>query len=183
MNDQEIIQLYRSGKEEQAFNEIVRSYSERLYWLVRDLVLSHEDTNDLLQDIFIKIWAALPSFRGEAQLFTWLYRIATNETINYLNKKKVRAALSFTRIDDEVERVVQSDPYFNGDEIQRELVKAIATLPPKQRAVFTMRYYQEMKYEQMAEILGSSVSSLKASYHFAYEKVKSIIEKKLSKDF
>ena len=172
MTDQEIIALWEAGQQERAFNEIVRNYSERLYWHVRRFVCSHEDTDDLLQEIFSKIWAALPSFRGEAQLFTWLYRIATNETLNYLRKQKVRASLRFQSLDAEMERRIDEDPYFNGTEAQRLLTKAIARLPEKQRIVFSLRYYEEMKYEDIAAITGTSVGALKASYHIAYEKLK-----------
>ena len=172
MTDKEIIKLYKSGQKDRAFKEIVDSYSERLYWHVRRFVCSHEDTDDLLQEIFIKIWAALPSFRGEAQLFTWLYRIATNETLNYLRKQKVRASLRFQSLDAEMERRIDEDPYFNGTEAQRLLTKAIARLPEKQRIVFSLRYYEEMKYEDIAAITGTSVGALKASYHIAYEKLK-----------
>jgi RNA polymerase sigma-70 factor (ECF subfamily) len=135
-------------------------------------VCSHEDTDDLLQEIFIKIWAALPSFRGEAQLFTWLYRIATNETLNFLRKQKVRASLRFQSLDAELERRIDEDPYFNGSEAQRLLSKAIAKLPEKQRIVFSLRYYEDMSYENISEITGTSVGALKASYHIAYEKLK-----------
>lgn len=129
MSDEEIIRLWQEGFDEKAFNAIVESYSERLYWHVRRLVGSHEDTDDLLQEIFIKIWAALPSFRGESQLFTWIYRIATNISLNYLRKQKVRAMLSFTPIDAAVERKLDDDPYFNGDEVQKVLsVEKVAKL-------------------------------------------------------
>lgn len=172
MNDQQIIALWESGQRERAFNEIVRNYSERLYWHVRRFVCSHEDADDLVQEIFIKIWGALPSFRGDAQLFTWLYRIATNETLNFLRKQKVRASLRFQSLDDELERKIDEDPYFNGTEAQRLLSKAILKLPDKQRVVFSLRYYEDMKYEDIAEITGTSVGALKASYHIAYEKLK-----------
>ena len=172
MTDQEIIALWKAGQQEQAFNGIVKTYSERLYWHVRRFVCSHEDTDDLLQEIFIKIWAALPSFRGEAQLFTWLYRIATNETLNYLRKQKVRASLRFSSLDAEMERRIDEDPYFNGTEAERLLTKAIAKLPEKQRIVFSLRYYEDMKYEEIAAITDTSVGALKASYHIAYEKLK-----------
>ncbi len=172
MNDQQIIALWESGQRERAFNEIVRNYSERLYWHVRRFVCSHEDADDLVQEIFIKIWGALPTFRGDAQLFTWLYRIATNETLNFLRKQKVRASLRFQSLDDELERKIDEDPYFNGTEAQRLLSKAILKLPDKQRVVFSLRYYEDMKYEDIAEITGTSVGALKASYHIAYEKLK-----------
>lgn len=171
MTDQEILELYRDGNCEGAFNEIIKSYSERLFWHVRSLVCSHEDADDLIQEIYIKVWNALPTFRGDAGLFTWLYRIATNETLNFLHKQKLRAALSFESLSDKLADKVGADPYFNGNEIERALGKAIQKLPEKQRLVFLMRYYDDMKYEDISEILGTSVGALKASYHIAYEKI------------
>ena len=157
---------------ERLFNEIVKDYSERVYWHVRRFVNNHEDADDLVQEIFLKIWTALPSFRGEAQLFTWVYRIATNETLNWLRREKVRAALRFASIDSEMERRIDEDPFFDGDAAQRALSKAVARLPEKQRQVFILRYYDEMPYEQMSEVLDTSVGALKASYHIAQEKVR-----------
>lgn len=180
MTDREIIDLYRNGGQQQAFNEIVKAYSERLYWHVRSVVGSHDDTDDLLQDIFIKIWAALPSFRGEAQLFTWVWRIATNEALNFLKKKGRAQVSSLEEMSDYASRIPDEDARLDGDEAQRLLSVAVSMLPPVQRAVFSMRYYDEMKYEEISEVMGSSVSSLKASYHFAYEKVKAFLLKKIS---
>ena len=157
---------------EQVFNQIVREYSERLFWHVRRMVGSHEDADDLLQDIFLKIWTALPSFRGEAQLYTWVWRIATNETLNYLRKERVRAALRMQSVDAEMERRIEADPFFNGTEAQRELMKAVSRLPEKQRQVFIMRWWDELSYEEIAAITGTSVGALKASYHIAQEKLK-----------
>ena len=171
MQDGHIINLCHKGEYELAFNSIVDSYSERLYWHVRRFLCSHEDTNDLLQDIFIKIWAALPSFRGDAQLFTWIYRIATNEVLNHLRKEKFKALISFDSESSALERKIDEDPHFNGDAIQRELHKAIQRLPQKQRVVFNLRYFEEMKYEDISEILGTSVGALKASYHHATKKI------------
>ena len=162
---------------ERLFNEIVRDYSERVYWHVRRFVNNHEDADDLVQEIFLKIWTALPSFRGDAQLFTWVYRIATNETLNWLRREKVRSALRFTSIDAEMERRIDSDPFFDGDAADRALSKAVAKLPEKQRQVFILRYYDEMPYEQMSEVLDTSVVALKASYHIAQEKVRSALGK------
>lgn len=179
MRDEEILGLYRAGERERAFGELVKSYSERLYWHVRGLVGNHEDADDLLQDIFVKVWNSLEGFRGESQLFTWLFRIATNETLNFLRKHSLRATLGL----DEVERVKDDDVYFSGNELQRLLSVAVSKLPPRQRAVFHMRYFEEMPYEQMAGILGVSVSSLKASYHFAYEKVKDYLLKNYPEAF
>ena len=156
---------------EQVFNQIVKNYSERLYWHVRRMVGTHEDADDLLQDIFLKIWTALPSFRGEAQLYTWVWRIATNETLNWLRREKVRAALRFQSIDAELERRILADPYFNGTDAQRELFKALARLPEKQRQVFVMRWWDELSYDEISAITGTSVGALKASYHIAQEKL------------
>lgn len=157
---------------ESIFNRIVKEYRERLYWHVRRMVGSHEDADDLLQEIFLKIWTALPSFRGEAQLYTWVWRIATNETLNYLRRQKVRAALRFTSADEMVARKIEGDPYFNGTAAQRELWKAVARLPEKQRQVFVMRWWDELGYEDISAITGTSVGALKASYHIAQEKIK-----------
>ena len=177
MTDNEIMDLYKAGQQERAFKEIVDSYSERLYWHVRRFLCSHEDTDDLLQEIFLKIWTALPSFRGESQLFTWLYRIATNEALNFLNKQKVRSALQFESLSSKLEEKIDEDPWFNGDVMQRMLMKAIQRLPEKQRLVFVMRWFEELPYEEISEILGTSIGALKASYHFATEKLKSFLEK------
>ena len=162
---------------ERLFNEIVKDYSERVYWHVRRFVNNHEDADDLVQEIFLKIWTALPSFRGDAQLFTWVYRIATNETLNWLRREKVRSALRFTTIDAEMERRIDSDPFFDGDAADRALSKAVAKLPEKQRQVFVMRYYDELPYEEMSAVLGTSVGALKASYHIAQEKVRTALGK------
>lgn len=179
MTDEEIIGLYRNGQDERAFKEIVAAYSERLYWHVRRFVCSHEDTDDLLQEIFIKIWSAIPSFRGDSRLFTWIYRIATNETLNWLHKQKVRAILKFESIDTELADKIDDDPYFNGDEAQRLLFKAIAGLPQKQKSVFCLRYFDDLPYEDISEILGTSVGALKASYHFASEKIRAELQNQI----
>ncbi|MBO5497979.1 MAG: sigma-70 family RNA polymerase sigma factor [Bacteroidales bacterium] len=163
--------------QEEAFRGIVDAYTERLYWHVRRFLCSHEDTNDLLQDIFIKIWSALPSFRGEARLYTWIYRIATNEVLNYLRRQKFKALLSLDSVSASLERKIDEDAGFNGDELQRELHKAIRRLPEKQRIVFSLRYFDEMKYEDISEITGTSVGALKASYHHAYSKIKNELQR------
>lgn len=176
MHDEHIINLCHKGEYELAFNGIVQAYSERLYWHVRRIICSHEETDDLMQDIFIKIWSALPSFRGDSQLYTWLYRIATNETLNRLKKLQREYALSLEAAGNILAARIDEDPYFNGDALQRELHKAIQKLPDKQRLVFTMRYFDEMKYEDIAEITDTSVGALKASYHHAYNKIKEALE-------
>ena len=160
---------------EETFKQIVSEYSEQLYWHVRGIVDDHDDTDDLLQDIFMKIWRALPGFRGESGLFTWVWRIATNEALNWLRREKVRAALRFSSADDEMVRRISGDPYFNGTDAQRELAKAVARLPEKQRQVFIMRWWDELPYEDIADITGTSVGALKASYHIAQEKVKQFL--------
>ena len=157
---------------ESFFNGLVRQYSEPLYWHVRSMVGSHEDADDLLQEIYIKVWKALPGFRGDSDPFTWLWRIATNETISHLRKARVRAALSFSRLDAEAERISDPDPVMDGDKALRALRKAVLSLPDKQRMVFAMRYWQDLSYEQISEITGTGVGALKASYHIAYEKIK-----------
>ena len=177
MTDNDIIRLYSEGRHEEAFNGIVHAYTERLYWHVRRFLCDHEDTNDLLQDIFIKIWTALSTFRGDAKLYTWIYRIATNEVLNHLRKKKFKALITLDPSSAMMEKMVDDDMHFNGNQLQRELHKAIQRLPEKQRVVFNLRYFDEMKYEDIAEITGTSVGALKASYHHAYNKVKDDIQK------
>ena len=176
MTDKEIIDLYLNGKQESAFNQIVDTYTKRLYWHIRRFLCSHEDANDLLQDIFIKVWAALPSFRRDAQLYTWIYRIATNEVLNHLRRQKIRAMISLDSATGILAKKIDEDPYFNGDKMQRELHKAMLKLPEKQRIVFSLRYFDEMKYEDMSQITGTSVGALKATYHFAYNKIKKELE-------
>ena len=177
MTDREIVRLYNSGRGEEAFKGIVETYSERLYWHVRRFLCSHEDTNDLLQDIYIKVWTAMPSFRGDSQLFTWLWRIATNEVLNYLRKQKFKALVSLDSSAEILRKKIDEDPHFDGNELQRELYKAIQKLPEKQRVVFNMRYFDGLKYEQISEITDTSVGALKASYHHAYNKIKEELNK------
>lgn len=173
--DKDIIDLYESGRRQEAFNCIVKEYSERLYWHVRALVCSHSDADDVLQEVFIKIWTSLPSFRGESKLYTWLWRIATNESLNFIRRRKIRAALSFGAFD-EADALFADGAFFDGDKTQRLLMQAIAKLPVKQRAVFNMRYFENMSYEEMAEVTGTSEGALKASYHFACEKIKKSVD-------
>jgi RNA polymerase sigma factor (sigma-70 family) len=177
VDDKEILSIYHEGgREEYAFNLIVRKYSERLYWHIRKLVSDHEEANDLLQNTLVKVWRFLPDFREESQLFTWLYRIATNETLSFLKKERLKYTFSLTDYESVLAEKLEADPYFNGDNIQRELYKSIGKLPPKQRVVFNMRYFEEMKYEDIAEVLGGSVGSLKASYHHAFTKIQKSLE-------
>ncbi len=155
------------------FSEMVKAYSEPLYWHIRRMVLSHDDANDLLQNVFIKAWTGLDGFLGNAKVLTWLYRIATNETITFLNRNSNLGSM------DEAEKVVsqlEADEYFDGDDLQARLQAAVQTLPPKQRMIFNMKYFEEMKYEDISNILGTSVGALKASYHLAVKKVSSFFD-------
>ncbi len=176
-DDREIMSIYRSGDREGAFREIIRNYRERLYWHIRRFTCSHEDTDDLLQETFVKIWTGLPDFREDSRLFTWIYRIATNETLNFLRRQRTHGLSGSEPLENILYRKVDDDPYFNGDMLQRELHKAIHKLPPRQKAVFNMRYFEDMGYNDMAEILGVSAGALKASYHHAYIKIKEELEK------
>ncbi|MCF0178463.1 MAG: RNA polymerase sigma factor [Bacteroidales bacterium] len=179
MEDKMILDLFNNGEENQAFNLLVRTYGERLYWHLRHLVLNHDDADDLLQNTYMKAWGALSTFREESGLFTWLYRIATNEAITFLKKQRLRSFISFSSTDKQVERKLQGDPLFNGDKVQLALHKAISTLPPKQKAIFCIRYFNEMKYEEIAKLLDTSEGALKASYHHAYNKVVSYLKEEL----
>lgn len=176
MDDKDLLCLYKEGKRETAFNLIVKKYGERLYWHIRKMVICHEDADDLAQNTFVKAWHALPEFREESRLYTWLYRIATNEVLTFLKRKKLRNFISLTEVSRQLENSLESDSFFNGDEVQKALHKAILKLPEKQRLVFNMRYFEEMKYEEMSEILGTSVGALKASYHHAHQKVQDAME-------
>ncbi len=176
-SDKEIVSMLRAEKKEQAFNALVQEYKERLYWHIRRFTCSHEDADDLLQETFIKIWGALDSFKGASYLFTWVYKIATNEALNFLRKKKVRSILQMESLDNVLWKKIDEDPYFNGNEVQRQLHKAIQKLPEKQRLVFNLRYFDELSYNEISEILNTSPGSLKASYHHAYVKIKDELEK------
>ena len=175
-NEEEIIsQLQEPQLQREAFGKVVRHYSEQLYWQIRRMVLSHDDTNDLLQNTFIKAWSNLEYFRGEARLSTWLYRIALNESLNFLNKQRAINQLSLDEAESAALNKLESDPYFDGDQTQLLFEKAIQTLPEKQRIVFNLKYFQEMKYEDMSDILGTSVGALKASYHHAVKKIEEFV--------
>ena len=157
-----------------AFEELVRKYSAQLYQQIRRIVQYHDDADDVLQNTFLKAWTALDNFRGDAQVTTWLYRIAMNESITFLQKQRNNVSL-----DDEeglAARSLEGDPYFDGDEIELQLQTAIAQLPEKQRVVFNLRYYDEMPYEEMSKVLDTSVGALKASYHFAVQKLQKYLD-------
>ena len=154
-----------------AFNLLVKQYQKRLYWHVRRILLEHDDANDVIQNVFIKVWNNLANFRGDSQLFTWLYRIATNEAITFLKQKKRRAFVSFSDLEYEMASGLDNDVLFNGDQIQKKLQEAILKLPTQQRLVFNMKYFDGMKYEEIGKILDLSIGGLKATYHHAVKKI------------
>lgn len=168
--------LRQPHKRAAAFTRLVREYQERLYWHIRKMVLSHEDANDVLQNTFMKAWKGLDGFRGDSQVSTWLYRIATNETLTFLTSKRMRNQNSMEDLEDILLQNLQADSYFNGNEIQLRLQKAILTLPEKQRLVFNMKYFEDITYDEMEAILGTTAGALKASYHHAVKKIEKFFE-------
>jgi RNA polymerase sigma-70 factor (ECF subfamily) len=176
-DDRDIIEGVKTqGKEEIAFNQLVLKYQERLYWHIRKIVIDHDDADDVLQNTMIKVWRSLASFRSESGLYTWLYRIATNEALSFLKQKKKKAFAPWVDVEEQMSENLEADPWFNGDEIQLKLQQAILKLPDKQRIVFNMKYFDQVKYEKMSEILGTSVGALKASYHHAVKKIESMLQ-------
>jgi len=168
--------LKEDSKKDIAFEKLVKTYQERLYHHIRKMVISHEDTDDILQNTFIKVWKSIGNFRGDSSLYTWLYRIATNETITFLNSKKKKNFLPVNDINDYLMDNLVTDPWFDGDAIQMKLQEAIIKLPEKQRIVFNMKYFDEMKYDDMSKILNTSVGALKASYHHAVKKIEQYLK-------
>lgn len=171
-----IEQLQNPATVRQAFARVVAQYSKPLYWQIRKMVLSHDDANDLLQNTFLKAWGSIEYFRGDAKLSTWLYRIAVNETLTFLAREREQRNHKADDADNFLILNIESDPYFDGDRAQRILQEAIVQLPEKQRLVFNMRYFDEMKYEDMSEIMGTSVGALKASYHHAAKKIEEYLQ-------
>jgi len=175
-DDQILALLEKETSYEQGFKALMSAYQERLYWHVRRMVDNHEDANDVIQNVFIKVFRNIKKFKGDSKLYTWLYRIATNESITFLNKRKKKATNS---LDDELSTVAHqltADSYFDPDEAQRHLKAAIAILPEKQKAVFNLRYYEEMPYAEMAKVLDTTVGALKASYHHGLKKVETYLK-------
>lgn len=175
--DAELIDQFRDPlQRDRAFRMILARYQEKLYWHIRRMVLVHEDTDDVLQNTFIKIWKGLPGFRETSGLFTWMYRIATNEAITFLKIRQRERAMIADDQDDMIKGRLKSDPFFDGDDLFEKLQVAIGNLPPKQKMVFRMKYFDEMTYEEMAAMLGTSVGALKASYFHAVRKIQSAFE-------
>jgi RNA polymerase sigma-70 factor (ECF subfamily) len=158
-------------KRDEAFRILVDSYKRRLYWHIRSIVLTHEDADDVLQEVFVRIFRNIGKFKGESALYTWMYRIATNESLSFLKSKANRMKTSLETLQQELVLGLRSDPYFDGDELELRLQEAIVSLPEKQQQIFRMKYLQEMKYEAISEVLGTSVGALKASYHHARKKI------------
>ncbi|HAR74288.1 MAG TPA: RNA polymerase subunit sigma-70 [Flavobacteriaceae bacterium] len=174
--DQKILNHILNKDWEQAFKLLVKDYHQRVYWQIRRMVLIHEDADDIAQNVFIKIYQNLNSFKNESKLSTWIFRITYNETINFIHKNAKEQNVSFEDYSMNIADDLSTDEYYTGDEIELKLQKAIASLPEKQRVVFMMKYYDEMKYEQISEISGTSVGALKASYHHAVAKIKEFLE-------
>ncbi|MFM2284615.1 MAG: hypothetical protein RLZZ543_112 [Bacteroidota bacterium] len=178
LSDREILDLFaKTATRNHAFNLLVRQYQQRLYWHIRKMVLDHDDADDLLQNVFIKAFNALDNFREDSKIYTWLYRIATNECITFLNNKKKRFMVPMVDVEHQLSQNLETDTYFSGDRIQMKLQQAILTLPDKQRLVFNLKYFEEMKYEEMSEILGTSVGALKASFHHAVKKIEEFMKR------
>ena len=171
-----ITQLINAKSKDKAFRELISLYKERLYWHIRKIVISHDDTDDVLQNTFIKVHKNIDKFNQESKLFSWMYRIATNEAITFINKRAKERKVDISELHDQLAATLESDVYFNGDEIQRILQNAIATLPQKQQLVFNMKYFDELKYTDISEILETSVGALKASYHHAVKKIERYIK-------
>lgn len=172
MEDQEILEKFRQAESKNyAFNLLVRKYQQRIYNHIRKMVIDHDDADDLTQETFVKIWQNLDKFKEEAKLFTWIYRIATNECLNFLRKKRNKFFLPIADISKDLLRKLETTDYISGDEIAIKLQKVLLSLPEKQRLVFNMKYFDELKYEEISEILGTSVGALKASYHHAVKKI------------
>jgi RNA polymerase sigma-70 factor (ECF subfamily) len=170
-----IKQLQDPSSKEPAFRELLQLYKERLYWHIRKIVINHDDADDVLQNTFIKVYRNIDKFKGDSKLFSWLYRIATNESITHLNKNAKRLQISNEEQQNRAINNLAADVYFEGDAIQLKLQKAIATLPHKQQLVFNMKYFDNLKYKQIAEILETSEGALKASYHIAVKKIESFL--------
>ncbi len=175
-DDLSLLQQFRvPATREKAYTSIIRKYQEKLYWHVRRMVVNHDDANDVLQNVFIKVWKGLDQFREDAQLYTWLYRIATNESLSYIEQQKRRTSVSFDDVAETLGNKLEAEKGFDSNKIEWKLQAAIQQLPEKQRVVFNLRYYDEMPYEEMSQVLETSAGALKASYHHAVKKIEDYI--------
>ncbi|RZN80278.1 MAG: RNA polymerase sigma factor [Winogradskyella sp.] len=170
-----ITRLKDTANKDTAFRELLSLYKERLYWHIRKIVISHDDADDVLQNTFIKVFRSIDKFKGDSKLYSWMYRIATNESITHINKNAKRLKISNEEVQTNAINNLTADVYFEGDEIQLKLQKAIATLPYKQQMVFNMKYFDDMKYKEISEVLETSEGALKASYHIAVKKIESFL--------
>lgn len=170
-----LVQFREPATKEAAYTALIRKYQERLYWHVRRMVVDHDDANDVLQNVFIRVWNGLENFKEESQLYTWLYRIATNESLTFLENQKKRSAVSLSDVESGLSNKVRADKHFDANKLEWKLQLAIQQLPEKQRVVFTLRYYDEMPYEEMSRVLDTSEGALKASYHHAVKKIEDYI--------
>jgi len=176
LSDHELLVMFRNEDQKHyAFNLIVAKYQHRIYYFVRRILISHEDTNDVVQNIFIKVWNNLENFREDSKFFTWLYRIASNESISFLKNRNLRTFFSLSSPEASMLNTIKEETYIDGKEIQQRLLQAILKLPKKQQLIFNMRYFDELSYEQISEILGTSVGALKASYHIAVKKIEHFV--------
>ncbi|MEO8765767.1 MAG: sigma-70 family RNA polymerase sigma factor [Ginsengibacter sp.] len=175
-DDQELLLSFKEpSKREQAFTAIIKKYQEKLYWHIRRMIVDHDDTNDVLQNMFIKVWKGLENFREDSQLYTWLYRIATNESLTFLSQQKKRNLVSLGDVENGLSNKLKSDSHFDANKLEWKLQLGIQNLPEKQRLVFNLRYYDEMPYEEMSRVLDTSEGALKASYHHAAKKIEEFI--------
>ncbi len=174
--EKELITALQSEKGSQrAYTLLIKNFKERLYWHIRYMVKNHEDTNDILQNVFIKVYRNIKKFKGDSRLYSWLYRIASNEAITFLNRKAKQQHCSSSELQNQLIQNLKADVYYNGDDIQLKLQRAIATLPNKQQQVFNMKYFEDLKYREISEILETSEGALKASYHLATKKIKAFL--------
>jgi RNA polymerase sigma factor (sigma-70 family) len=171
-----LIQFREAATKERAFTAIIKKYQEKLYWHIRRLVVDHDDANDVLQNLFIKVWKGLENFREDSQLYTWLYRIATNEGLSFIDQQKRRSTVSLSDVESGLSNKVKADTHFDANKLEWKLQVAIQQLPEKQRIVFNLRYFDELPYYEMSQILDTSEGALKASYHHAAKKIEEFIK-------
>ena len=176
LDDQELLRQFKDpSSKEKGFTGIIKKYQEKLYWHIRRMVINHEDANDVLQNMFIKVWNALDNFREDSQLYTWLYRIATNESLSYIEQQKKRASVSLGDVENGLSNKLKAEKNYDSNKIEWKLQMAMQQLPEKQRVVFNLRYYDEMPYQEMSVVLDTSEGALKASYHHAVKKIEDYI--------
>ncbi len=172
ISDSEILEKFaKESSRNEAFGLLLQKYQQKIYWLCRRMVIDHDDADDLVQEVFIKVWKNLDGFRLDAQLYSWIYRIASNECLQFLEKKKKRNHSSIDDFGDTLADNLSSSDYLNGEQIQRRLYEAMETLPAKQKLIFQLKYFEELKYEEISVALGTSVGALKASFHLAVKKI------------